>query len=203
MPSELDIILKGLRISKEDWPKLIKARVEGIKPHLDTFSLKVLGQLKFLRLEGTHTSELSWLGVEAETINDLDDGDVMDVQGLFWAPSSGQYSAEKPAFMDPKKPNIWYIYGLTRKGKWVLSEVEYYEVGGYKGRGKDVATKIVLKPTDIPTICKNARITPKEIWLNLGDAIMAWEESRRRSYQVAQRMAEEARIFGVIASHAK
>ncbi|MDD5693507.1 MAG: hypothetical protein PHU86_03485 [Patescibacteria group bacterium] len=212
LSTEMELMFKGRRFSESQWYELVQARVDQIKPHLDTFTLIEFGRFEFLRGESSHLWPLSSLcSCSAEDFTDetgVAIKNVLKMQGLFWAPYSGHQLFQEPdplrkGLCLPYPGGVKLVYSLTRKGNWVLIEVYYKGSPGYKGRGQEIATKIVIKDSDVPTICEKVKIKPKQIWLSLGKAMKDWARTRERIFREAQSIAFETQFLEDLVSHMK
>jgi hypothetical protein len=204
MPSELEIILRNVRIPVKVWYKLIEAKVADIKPDLDAHTLLTFGETDFFRQEGEPAPLRECLSGKCrlEIIGEPDPGDILNLQGLYWAPPKGLVFSSDPApsslaifneYPDGKR----LIYGLTRKGNWILIEVQFR---GTRGRrlGSQYAESIQAGFTDAREICVRLEISPEEIWSKLNRQIIKWDEARLEQYQRIQKRGDQARLLETI-----
>ncbi|MBZ9578220.1 hypothetical protein KJA13_04325 [Patescibacteria group bacterium] len=185
--------------SDEEWLDLIEARRSLIKPHLDSFTLPKLGELKCLRTESwTEGHDL----YDALTIRDTltvtgDTRFSLKTQGIFRRPWSGIQRIPNSGYRAPGggcPDGTMYIWGLTRAGQWILAKVEFKGEPGYKKRGYERATRVHIEESDLATIIAKTKSTSEEIWRELGKAIKDWTKARHQLYRRAREIARIIRI---------
>jgi hypothetical protein len=177
-------------LSDEEWYRLIEARRSLIKPHLDSFTLRELGEVKCLEQEGPNRLHSLQVGFLPEVVTG-DERFSLRTQGIFYHPWSGDQKIPVDYRPSPSEEarlypgGIKYIWGLTRKGLWILAEVKFRHEAGYKGRGYERALTVDIQELDLPTIVARTRSKPEEIWRVLGEAIKEYTRFRERLYYEA------------------
>jgi len=175
----IELLVRKDPISDEEWYSLIEARRSLIKPHLNLFSLRELGNIQCLEQEGPtflHGLYAPFSDTPAVT------GDTrfsLKTQGIFYHPWSGDQRSGYP------HDEMMYIWGLTRDGLWLLVEVKFKSEAGYKGRGYERAQTVHIQESDLPTIIAKTKSKPEEIWRVLSEAIKEWTRFRGRVYHEA------------------
>lgn len=186
MPSTdtLELLVRNTPLKEPDWLMLVEARRALIKPHLDSFTLPELGALECLEI-GSHRHEIRLGGPEVTGNPDFS----LKTQGIFDAPYSGRVSIPGSGYQNPGgscPDGSLQIWGLTRKGLWILAEVFFHGEAGYKDRGYERAHTVNIKEADLPTILAKTKQQPRHLWNRLADAVHGWVRAREGLYRQAQ-----------------
>lgn len=193
MPSTegLEVLVRKVPLTDEEWLGLVAARRELIKPHLDSLTLPELGSLSCMRSETNFTHELRW---DALTLLG-DERFSLKTQGIFrvqpWSvvekiPNSG-FRPEPGC--TPCPDGMKQVWGLTRSGLWVLAAISFVDQAGYKGRGYERARTIEIQEVDLPTIVAKTKEKPQRMWEELGKAIRGFADHREWLYEQARNLA--------------
>ncbi|MDO8591550.1 MAG: hypothetical protein Q7R60_01320 [bacterium] len=184
-----ELLLRTSAISDSEWRQLLESRRLLLKKSLDKFSLKTLGDVECLSSE-SHQHEINWDNPEVVT----HDGLGLDTQGIF-----GRGEAVFDQIKIPPAPwsgwgpstetvggtvNLW---GLSRKGEWIVAQVEFRKESGYKGRGYDRAVKVTIRKTTVDELAEVAGST-QSVWDLLGRTVAEWTDQRLRIYLQANEL---------------
>lgn len=174
MPSTngLATLIRNTSLTREEWFELIELRRDTIRPYLDSMTLPELGDLKCLHSEGFERE----LRFSAATIT----GDKLlaslKTQGIFFSPPSAVERIPNSGFRPEPggctTPNgTRWVWGLTRRGLWVLVTVTFVGEPGYKDRGSERATEINVVQSNLPAIAAKVKEEPQRMWERLGEFI--------------------------------
>src|SRR5436305_845108 len=133
----LEMLIPSRKLKPGDWYDLVEARRAVIAPHLDSFTLGKIADVKCLLSQGHYKglNPCRYLGEE---------GFSLDTQGIFGysKQSKQKYQTGQFAFPD-SGPHArghlvhdghCYVWGLTRKAAWLLAKVNFRGDPGYKDR---------------------------------------------------------------------
>lgn len=181
----LDLLARKKTLTTGEWHQLIEARRLLIKPHLNSFTLRELGDLECLRTETFMHS----LRIDSPTITG-DERFSLKTQGIFHRPSSGIQRIPNSGFRgspgEGSCPNgTMFIWGLTRDALWILAEITFTGEAGYKRRGYERAQTVDIQESDLITIVDATKSTPIAIWEKLGEVIKSWVQFREGLYHQA------------------
>jgi len=187
----LEVLVRKQPLTMDDWLKLIKARCDLISPHLSSFTLSKLGDLKCLRTELSFTHSL--LADLSYTTGDR--WFSLDTQGIFYCSKSGIERIPNSGYQAPPggvscPDGVMYLWGFTRDASWVLVKVRFKGETGYKCRGYERAKEVNVEFAKLEEIITKTKSTPEEIWRELGKAIKGWAERREQLYHKALQMAQ-------------
>ncbi len=196
----LELLARKKPLTAGEWHQLIEARHSLIKPHLNSFTLSELGDLKCLRTE-TFSHELRF---DSPTLIG-DERFSLKTQGIFDRPYSGIQRIPDSGFRGaPGEGSIpdgkMYIWGLTRNALWVLVEVTFKGEVRYKRRGYEKAETVDIQESDLITIVDMTKTELEEIWKHLGETVKGWVQSREHLYNVALELGRIVEIEELILS---
>lgn len=184
-----ELLLRTAPLGDEEWIQLLESRRLLLKQYLDKFSLKTLGDVGCLSSE-SHQHEINWDNPEVVA----QDGLGLDTQGIF--------GRGKTVFDQIKIPSApWSgwgpstetvggtvdLWGLSRKGEWIVIKVEFKKESGYKGRGYDRAVKVTIRRTTVDELAEVAGST-QLVWDLLGRTVAEWTDQRLRIYLQANEL---------------
>ncbi len=179
-------------LADDDWCALLEARHRLIAPQLDRFTLPSLGTFQCLKTESHWTRQISCF--VSNTTGDSRFS--LETQGLF-----GYSWSSREETSPDRHVNMWYaqtlhpadgclrIWGLTRKGNWIIATVVYVGEEGYKGRGAERATEIGIREVTIQELVAQSKCHPREIWRALGKRFHELVQIRRAQYENAREIA--------------
>lgn len=191
----LKLLTRTMPLSDQEWLDLIEARRELIKPHLDTFTLKTLGEVKCLRSDNyCHKIGFNSPEVASGEFN-------LSTQGIFRSNYRNRVLDQRK-YRNPSSyqdefhtfGGTLYIWGLTRKVQWVIASVTYVCESGYKGRGYERATKVEIKETMILKILSVCKVSYEEIWRELSKEIHLWNQDRARLHEISTNLCRMCEI---------
>jgi len=197
MPSTtgLKLLVRKSQLTNKDWIALVEARQKFIKPHLDSFTLIMLGQLECLRMEHyQHDLALDGPSIQSP------EGFSLETQGIFriqpfdaieYFPNTGHRPGRGGIAVPDGIKRIW---GLTRAGSWVVAKVSFVGQAGYKERGRERATNVEIRPFDLAGMIAETKESPQRIFTELGMAVKRWEERRRQLHNEARRLCDQFEI---------
>lgn len=176
----------------EEWLELLEARRVLIRPHFDSFTLPTLGHLECLYNEMPFTHRLP---NDAPTLTG-DEGFSLETQGIFCAPHLARKTIPESGWQPGPggsacPDGTLYIWGLTRKGQWILAKVVFKGKAGYKERGYEKAQTVDIRESTLPEIVAQTKTTPYQIWLEIGQVIKDWAKFRRGLYECALGIADQ------------
>lgn len=192
-------IFSGRPLTKEEWIKLIKERVEFLKPFFDKYPLPTLGELKILRL---HYQENFYIRdkiirsdfEELEVINNSDKKDhsskkySLKTRGIFFYWNDFFY----PAVNDDRL--IKKFWGLTRKGVFINGTLHVEHVRCSEPPLKyynDKPTLIEIEETDIEGILRHIEeFDAYWIFHYLQKVPRDWEESLKKRLKEVKEINE-------------
>ncbi|OGZ29780.1 MAG: hypothetical protein A2931_00595 [Candidatus Niyogibacteria bacterium RIFCSPLOWO2_01_FULL_45_48] len=190
------LIGKKGRITDTEWLVLIEARRKLIKPHLDSFTLPILGSLKCLRNELSFKHEIDC----DISVSGGDQRFSLKTQGFFWAQPwsaveriSNSGSCNWPGYVACPDGTM-HIWGLTRSGLWVLVTIEFVGESGYKERGYERAKSVKIFEADLRAIIEKTKENPRHMWSHLGAVIKSFAERRKCLYNQALDLARMVEI---------
>jgi len=189
MPPKTDglaVLCRTTPLSDQEWLDTIETRRQAIKPHLDTFTLSTLGQVKCLQLENiTHAisdNSPECVGGEFD----------LNTQGIFriapW--NSRVLNQRESRGLNYEREfrtlgGILYIWGLTRKAQWIIASVSYICEAGYKGRGYERTTKVEIEEAMVLKILSLCNVRYEEIWRELSKEVHLWNKKREELYNTS------------------
>ena len=176
----LRFFVRKMVLDHEGWLKLLEARRQLIKPHLDKIPLTKLSKLPCLKREYV-LCDMAYSSLQ----NTGDPRFSLETHGIF----------ELALHED----NARWAWGLTRDGLWVLFKVSFTRESGYKDRGADLATAIEINEIPLADLLARTGTHPETVWRRLGKVICDWTEHRRQLYHQARSVsaivvAEEAAL---------
>ncbi len=191
----MEILGRKQSISEEEWVALIEARRDLIKPHLDKFTLTELRNIQCLRSEVSFSHAVRNDSPKVSGDEEFS----LNTQGIFDNPRSAEIripnSGFRPGPHGLATPNgKLQIWGLARSGQWVLVTVNFVGEAGYKDRGYERATEVLIVSTTIETIINQTKENPLEIWKTLGQAIKNFAEHRLALYEATEALAQKIEI---------
>lgn len=184
-----DLLLRTDPLGHEEWMQLLESRRLLLKQHLDKFSLERLGEIECLSSE-SHYHKINQDHPEVVAEADLD----LDTQGIF---GRGETTFEQVKV--PSAPwsgwgpetetlgGVVNLWGLSRKGEWLVIQVEFKREPGYKNRGNDRAVRVTAKTTTVSELAEVA-LSPQYVWDQLGQTVAQWTEQRLRLYLQANEL---------------
>ncbi len=182
-------------IGEEEWIKLIEARRNFIKPHLDRFTLLELGKTKCLRknysgFDRDLCTELAFDNPEIIS----DDGELsLKTQGIFNCQSWDNIKYDYPP--SHRFPGgTMQIWGLARSGDWIIAKIAFTGKAGYKHRVLETAETAEIEKTDLATIISRTGEKPIDIWRTLGNAAEEWKKKSKILYKHALKIYETFEI---------
>lgn len=157
------------------WCKLIEARRNLIKPYLDMFTLREVGNLQCLVGESASLPgrRVHTLSADKLALVNCDGGLSFKTQGIFL--DGLTYNLKFP-------DNVKRIVGLARSGEWIVIEIETVLKGDYE----ELQT-LRISRCDLDIILfgglGGVGIRPEDMWYEFGLAINGWLESRKRMHE--------------------
>ncbi|HEY4509500.1 MAG TPA: hypothetical protein VJC15_00750 [Candidatus Paceibacterota bacterium] len=131
----------------------------------------------------------------------------METQGIFYRPSSGVTHTSHSGYRAPpggvsSPDGSMQIWGLTRSGYWILAEVQFQGLPGYKNRGSQKALSVDIQEANPARIVEKTKCTAQEIWEELGRAAKEWLKDRHRLYaqagEIVHRVDMEERALSLL-----
>jgi len=182
MPQLLSLLVKDRPLTRAEWIKLVEDRLWTIKPHLDIFTLREIGDLRLL---ASPTGTL-----KDDNPKVVGDSRGLKFQGIF----ESQCTKYEPTGDDSGVLKFW---GVSRSGEWVLVRVILT-----LGERTDPKYNVRLQKAEVVEIQKvslydlliQMGTTPLSVWDSLGVAIQSWESDRKRIFEIAQDMATLVRV---------
>lgn len=181
----IEMLVRKKQLTEDEWCKLLECRRSLIKPHLKSFTLPALGDLKCMQTENS-THELSmdapWLTGDRRF--------TLKTQGIFHRSRSSIVEISNSGFRASSggcdcPDGTMYIWGLSRKGEWILAKVKFTGESGYKERGCQRAFELDIHEADIQVIIETTKSKSGEIWKVLGESISNWVAFRKELYNDA------------------
>lgn len=189
----LAILARRNALTEEDWQRLVEARLEMIRPHLQDVILKTLGDIRMIRdYFGTHDLKRDGPQVDGGKFS-------LATQGIFpnddsWASvASVEYDRDSSMSATATTHRLW---GLTRDGEWIVIEV-YSTIGQepykYEGRTEEVqrAKTVKIRPSTLAAVCVFCKRSPQDIWKRLGEIVKEWAGHRKNLYEDVRDLEEE------------
>ena len=181
----LELFIRNTLLSQEEWVKALETRCWLVKPYLNEFTLDKLGNVKALHSEGFPREINTWgPAVVSYPQNEFDLG----TQGIFgiqpwqdieYFPGTGfQGELHRPAL-----DGVVQLWGLTRKAEWLHIEVRFRGVEGYKRRGAEQATQVMISSSRIDEILEKTKTPAEQIWRQLGRFITSKQETFEARYR--------------------
>lgn len=210
MPSTegLELLVRRTQPDYGEWLELLEARKRMLRPYLDMVSLGKLGDIKCLKREENQPKGFreDHPIVQSSQTEQGDTPFTLDTQGIFsakWVPAFIPHSGYQAPPGGVSSPDgVVHFWGLTRSARWILVRVEFRGHPGYKNRGVQVASAVIIQETTPARIVEKMWYTAQEIWLELGRAVHNWLLDRQRLYlqieETSHQIAMEERALSVI-----
>ncbi len=185
-------IARGRTLMLDDWIVILEDRLGQMKPLLDYFPAKALGDFplnsKHSRLGGGSkitldepwvVSEFFSLSTRMLYVANFDDEKLIPTDS---------FNASDKIHSKDGKTTVW---GLERKGRLLLinAEFEGKERGGSSRRGRKVSRLEIEQAKDIAEVLGRTNDTPREIWFWLAEIIEGARDFRRDLYEKTQKLA--------------
>lgn len=180
-------------LTYDEWLEIIENRRKSIESHLSTFQLTKLGNMNCLRDYGEYRHIL-W-GDNPAVVDS--GGYSLDIQGIFYeqpwkkaqrVPGSGFRAANGTWYND----GTLLIWGLSRKGAWILAEVAFAGEPGFEKQGRERAKTVKIGEINLPDMIAATGEEPENILKKLNRAVMEWEKYREAEFHEVQRLARDA-----------
>ncbi len=171
--------------------ELLKERVKELTPYLRFMPLTAFTQVSFLRSEGFTRPILPVY----ETICqwELDQGLTQNPQALYLHTYENCLQGTmtpNPTLKNPLLPlNSHWLLGLDRNGCWFRIEVDFKDGPGYKNRGEQIPTKVLMKYVNAATMLQTPGASFIKIWSLLSRTVEKWVELRELRLTQAREVA--------------
>lgn len=224
----LHILARQNALTDGDWFTLLERRRELIIPHLRDITLKSLGDLKIVRDQmGGHSSERPLrMGAMVYSTSShrkhRDAGELKIAEGPFGLETRGIWPDDDVYYQGHF--NWQHIYkgggisasglvtrfwGLTRNNQWIKAECTERYFSQARNPGHDdrpeersEVVKFVTSESTPGEICRFCNISPRWIWLLLGDSIEKWLTRRKSQFAAVQQLVDtfgcEKTLLGII-----
>ncbi len=184
----LRILVRKTQINLNEWIKMIEARRAFIKPHLSSFTLSELGELKCLKCDNIyhkiHDNEPDVIS-EDESLS-------LRMQGIFYRQPWDKIAFDYPcSFGFPD--GTMQAWGLARSGHWIIAEIRFTGESGYKKRGYERAKMVKIEKTNLTTIISRTEEKPIKIWKKLGESVKEWTKKRKELFEKAVAIEKQIR----------
>lgn len=183
----LSYLVRREPLGEEEWLGLIEARHSLIHTYLKDFRLHELGKMHCLM----NANDMHGLSDDCPQVT----GDMrfsLETKGIFRCqpfdfiermPGSGYCPISQWSINVPNGTML--IWGLTESGCWVLVEVNFKGEEGYKGRGYERATDVIILETQLSKIPNKTGEKLENIWKELGREVERWVNFRNYLYREA------------------
>ncbi len=191
MPSTkgLELLVRKTKPDYGEWLELLEARRVLLGPHLNSITLRKLGDIECLRSENSATR----IGFARPLVGDKRFS--LETQGVFatiwkcdYVPHSG-YQAPPGGLSSPD--GVLCFWGLTRDALWILVAVQFKGEPGYKQRGMQTAVSVDIQEATPARIVEKTERTAQEIWRRLGEATQSWLRERQLLYHRIQELTNQ------------
>ena len=190
--SVLDLLVPKQRFGREDWLKLIESRLNRIKPHLDNFTLKSLGQHLYVPYaQGLTLSDVFARGVPF----DGHKAGMINEQGL-------HFTSPRSDFVQWKKEENRIervLWSFLRRGTYILITLHYNLEDLCPGCQKvGDLSRVIIEETNLKVILshypdshlQSESIGPAYLWWDIGRRVEEFTSSRRSLYESAKRLQD-------------
>ncbi|MCX6703696.1 MAG: hypothetical protein NTV02_03345 [Candidatus Zambryskibacteria bacterium] len=192
MPSEHEtlrlLFTETKPFSDEVWIQLLEARRKTMMPHLNSFTLPTLGGVKCVEINTSYRDELTRSNPEVTGEKELD----LQVQGIF-RPSLYASRVVYPKVRGQSSRGRFCIWGLSRKGEWVVATV-FYEIADSSNNRREYACRVDINKVDLPKLVEICKCSYEEVWRELGKEVSEWHEKRRELYRIINRLNTQFNI---------
>lgn len=181
--------LEGKRLGDDDkevWIKLIESRQKQIASLFKRFTLSRLGEVSPLSSLLDQTFYRYPLKEDRPEVISVDDGKYsLDDQGIF---------SQKRTFPPLLKEGNIKIWGLLRQNHWIAIDINYSIASD-----RQVATKVIIGKSDLPTILAENYGNPEEVWqglfLEVRDLLSALEYRKADLELICDQMNFESKLI--------
>jgi len=184
--SNLRALYREKPLQKEDWVGLLEECRKFLKPHLASFTLPELGELRCMATEDClHRIDLDKPIVNKTGVISSHFG--LQVRGIFYP--MWEDVKNRPA--DGKR--VIPILGLVRPADWVLVTVKsQFQLNR---RCYEKAMTVEINELPLPIIISKTKTSPCRLFANLETTTNEWVSDREGLYKRALEVSE---LFGVI-----
>jgi hypothetical protein len=179
--SVAEVLGRNQSLTEDMWFELVETRRELITPLLDRLTLDRLVQLPLLRNGGSQPRTIGHF-----LPYDDDRAVHGDYQGVFGdIELKGSYAADSSG--------VRHIWGLTRKGIWIVATITYTVRRTDVGHIFDeLVSRQVDMCHDIRELCLKAETSPHRVWGTLGTTVQLYAD------KLATQAQEAAMFKGII-----
>lgn len=178
-----DLLLQGespRELSFDEKVELIKERVKGLAPYLRFMPLVSFDQVRFLNKAGFQSTLIPAYHTTCQW--ELDQGLSRNQKGLYLHVYENCLQGRMTPNPTPKDPllplNSHWLVGLDRNGCWFRIQVNFVDGPGYKERGEQVPTAVLMKFVDTQTMLQTPGVEFSKIWTLMSDIVARWVKER-------------------------
>lgn len=211
MPSTLQQTIRELEVDIPiaQWFVLLEHRRQEIALCLDKFTLSELGSFKGMHGGKGYTADNHSLQ-DDKPVCESPEGLALSTQGVFFSTyddriryiSEKSPSSSRSSWCWNFRDGTSYVWGLTRNNKLLLATIDFEGTTVVMNYRYHRAKTVHVAYSAWEEISAAIRQHPREMWDQLGGAVLLWAEARRKIHEVAEqlsvRMQQEKALSEVI-----